>query len=61
VTLAEVLGEARQSVQKVRHFLNVSDDPPRDVLTDILDEIDLLRQQVRRARIIVDEGRDPVP
>jgi hypothetical protein len=61
VTLTEVLREARQSVQKVRHFLNVTDAPSRELLTDILDEIDLLRQQVRRARIIVDEGRDPTP
>lgn len=60
MTLAEVMTEARLNVERVKLFLNITDEPNVTLLRDISDELALAARQIQRARIIVEEGRDPI-
>lgn len=60
MTLAQIIAEARLNVARAQQFLNVTDEPNRELLHDIVDELLLAANQIRRAHIVLEEGRDPL-
>lgn len=60
MTLAQIMVEARLHLERAKLFLNITDEPNVQLLRDISDELAHVAGQIRRARIVVEEGRDPV-